>query len=109
MIHTPPDQLPAVFASPSDCSLRGAHVLLAIQVGDACVHLNRAYGHAISLDAHRLPPNLVAELLDRSGFTVDASLTRQPIAPEKVPQAYLLAHKRCAEVEGRPPGIGGCK
>ena len=71
----------------------GGHLLLAFQVGDECVHLEQAYGHAISLDAYRLSPDHVAELLGQAGFVVHARLLREPDGPEKIQQAYLMARK----------------
>jgi hypothetical protein len=69
----------------------GGRVLLAFQVGDERVRLERAYGHTISLDAYRLPRDRVAELLGRAGLVVHAGLVREPVGPEKTRQAYLLA------------------
>jgi SAM-dependent methyltransferase len=93
IIHTPPDTLPAVFAEFHRVLAPGGHALLAFQVGDAPVHLDQAYGHAISLDAYRLAPDVVTDLLGQSGLVVRARLLREPDDPEKVSQAYLLARK----------------
>ena len=38
----------------------GGYLLLAFQAGDACVHLEHAYGHDIELDAYRLSPAKIA-------------------------------------------------
>jgi hypothetical protein len=69
----------------------GGRVLLAFQVGDERVDLDEAYGHAVSLDAYRLLPDSVVVLLRTAGLVTGARLLREPQAPEKVPQAYLLA------------------
>jgi hypothetical protein len=71
----------------------GGHLLLAFQAGDERVHLERAYGHAVSLDAYRLPPDDVARLLSQAGLDVQARLLREPAGGEKVRQAYLLARR----------------
>jgi hypothetical protein len=47
----------------------------------------------VSLDAHRLPPDHVAELVGQAGLIVHARLLREPTEPEKNQQAYLLARK----------------
>lgn len=60
----------------------------------ARVHLEQAYGHAVSLDAYRLSPETVSELLGQSGLVVQARLLREPDQAEKVQQAYLLARSR---------------
>ena len=93
IIHTPPKDLPAIFAEFRRVLAPGGHLLLAFQVGDAPVHLEQAYGHEISLDAYRLAPDTIAELLHEAGLVVDARLIREPDAREKVQQAYLLARK----------------
>jgi SAM-dependent methyltransferase len=91
IIHTPPAHLPAVLAEFRRVLAPGGHVLLAFQVGDERVHLEEAYGHAVSLDAYRLLPDSVVVLLRTAGLVTGARLLREPQAPEKVPQAYLLA------------------
>ena len=93
IIHTPPEKLPAVFAEFHRVLARGAYLLLAFQVGDAHVHLEQAYGHAVSLDAYRLSPDVVAELLSKSGMVVFARLLREPDKNETIQQAYVLARK----------------
>jgi SAM-dependent methyltransferase len=91
IIHTPPAHLPAVLAEFRRVLAPGGHVLLAFQAADERVHLEEAYGHAVSLDAYRLPPESVVVLLRTAGLVTGARLLREPQAPEKVPQAYLLA------------------
>jgi SAM-dependent methyltransferase len=93
VIHTPPVELPLVFGEFHRVLAGGGRFLVAFQAGDERVHLEHAYGHAVSLDAYRLPPDQVAELLSRAGLSVQARLLREPEGLEKVPQAYLLARK----------------
>lgn len=93
VIHTPPDRLPGMFAEFHRMLGAGGHLLLAFQAGDERVHLEHAYGHALSLDAYRMSPDRVAELLSHAGFDVHARLVREPDGPEKVQQAYLLARR----------------
>ena len=94
IIHTPPGQLPAVFAEFDRVLVPGGHVLVAFQVGrDECVHLANAYGHDLSLDAYRLSPDTIAERLGDAGLVVDVRVVREPDEPEKTPQAYLMARK----------------
>jgi SAM-dependent methyltransferase len=91
VIHTPPEHLPAVLAEFRRVLAPGGHALLAFQVGDFRVHLEQAYGHAVSLDAYRWDPDRIAGLLAEAGLVPRARLVREPEPPEKVPQAYVLA------------------
>jgi SAM-dependent methyltransferase len=93
IIHTPPDQLPVLFDEFHRVLTPGGHLLVAFQAGDARVHLEHAYGHDLSLDAYRLSPDLVSELLRDSGFVVPARLVREPDELENTRQAYLLAEQ----------------
>ncbi|MDJ0346190.1 class I SAM-dependent methyltransferase [Streptomyces sp. H10-C2] len=94
IIHTPPERLPVVFAEFHRVLAPGGHLLLAFQVGDERRHFEQAYGHAVSLDAYRLPPDWVEELLSQAGFAVHARLLREPERAEKNQQAYLMARKQ---------------
>jgi len=93
IIHTPPESLPVVFAEFHRVLGPGGQLLLAFQVGNERVHLERAYGHAVSLDTFRLPPDRIGDLLSQSGLVVHARLLREPDEPEKIQQAYLMARK----------------
>jgi SAM-dependent methyltransferase len=93
IIHTPPDRLPALFAEFHRVLAPGGHLLLAFQVGDARVHLEHAYGHDVSLDAYRLAPDAVSDLLHEAGLFVHVRLLREPDEKESTQQAYLLARK----------------
>jgi SAM-dependent methyltransferase len=93
IIHTPPDLLPATFAEFHRVLAPGGQLLVSFQVGDERVRIARGYGHDVCLDAYRLSPDRVAELLDLAGIPVHSRLIREPTEPEKVPQAYLLARK----------------
>ncbi|GAP58816.1 malonyl-[acyl-carrier protein] O-methyltransferase [Arthrobacter sp. Hiyo1] len=94
IIHTPPARLPRVFGEFHRTLLDGGLLLLAFQAGDEPRHLGFAYGHEIDLDAYRLPPDHISELLLQAGLVVEAQLLREPDDRyEKTPQAYLLARK----------------
>ncbi|MEV5985285.1 class I SAM-dependent methyltransferase [Streptomyces sp. NPDC052051] len=94
LVHTPPHELPAFFTEFHRVLAPGGHLLLAYKVGDDSVHLEHAYGHDLSLDVHRFPPDLITDLLNRSGFEEVARLTRAAEESEKTPQAYVLARKQ---------------
>ncbi|WP_053204990.1 class I SAM-dependent DNA methyltransferase [Jiangella muralis] len=93
IIHTPPELLPGVFTEFRRVLRPGGRLLLAFQVGDEKIRVEHAYGHPVSADAYRLPPDHIADLLAAASFTIDARLVRAPRQPEleKGPQAYLIA------------------
>ena len=93
IIHTPPTLLPTVFDEFRRILAPGGHLLLAFQVGNERLHIEQGYGHRVSLDAYRLPPDDVAELLAQAGLVVQARMIREPQAREKVQQACLLGRK----------------
>lgn len=99
LIHIPPERHPDVLAEFHRVLAPGAHLLLAFQVGDAPLHVDDAFGHAVNLDFHRLDPDRVTERLTAAGFLVRAKLVREADPGQKsakVPQAFLLARKSAA-------------
>jgi len=91
--NIPPDLLPGVFAEFHRVLAPGGRLLLAFMVGDEQRRRTEAFGRAISLDYHLLPPDRVADLLAQAGLVVHARLVREPEEGETVPRAYLLARK----------------
>jgi SAM-dependent methyltransferase len=91
IIHTPPELLPGVFAEFHRVLAPGGHLLVAFQAGDERVRIEHAYGHTVSVDAYRLSPDQVTDLLSQAGLAVHARVLREPQEPEKTQQAYLLA------------------
>ena len=93
IIHTPDERQPELFAEFARVVRPGGWLLLAFQVGVDAVHLTHAYGHDIDLHTRRQQPDRVRARLDSAGFEPFAELIRQPVAPEKSPQAYVLARR----------------
>ncbi|MFC7326186.1 class I SAM-dependent methyltransferase [Marinactinospora rubrisoli] len=96
IIHTPPERLPEAFAEFHRVLAPGGHLLLAFQVGDEPLHVDRPFGHPVELDFHRQRPDRIATLLSEADITTTAQLVRQPDETDKgakVPQGYLLARR----------------
>ena len=82
-----------VFAEFARVVRPGGILLLAFQVGDDVVHITHAYGHELDAHARRQNPVRIRTLLAEAGFTPSAELVRAPVAPEKVPQGYVMARR----------------
>lgn len=90
VIHTPPEQLPAMFAEFHRMLAPGGHLLLGFFAGDE--HLPQAFDHKVTL-AYRWSPDRLAELLNQAGLVVDARLVREPAESERFQHGRLLARK----------------
>ncbi|HEY7592620.1 MAG TPA: class I SAM-dependent methyltransferase [Actinophytocola sp.] len=90
IVHTPPAELPVVFAEFHRVLAPGGYALVGFHAGDRHRRPEHAYGHPVRLDVYRFPPDRVAALLEDAGLTVTARLTTEG---ESAPQACLLARK----------------
>lgn len=96
LIHIPEPDRPAAVAEFGRVLRPGGYLLLAFQVGEGTNHHDEAFGHAVSLDFHRLDPDAVAGLLETAGFGLVARVVRAPeprSAAPPLPQAVLIARK----------------
>ncbi|MFE5488855.1 class I SAM-dependent methyltransferase [Streptomyces virginiae] len=92
-LHTPPAELPSVFAEFARVLAPGGHALIAFEAGDGRVRLEHAYGHPVDLDVYRMTPDGIADLLAGAGLAEVARLLREPAGGESCPQGFLLARK----------------
>ncbi|MGO4649617.1 class I SAM-dependent methyltransferase [Nocardia sp. 2YAB30] len=90
-IHTPPQQLPAVFAEFQRVLAPGGHLLLGFFAGHD--PLPQEFDHKVTL-AYRWSPDSLAELLRQAGFVEVARMLREPHENERQFQhAQLLVRK----------------
>ena len=93
IIHSPPADLPRIFAEFFRVLAPGGHAMLSFQVGEGHRHLSRAYGHDVSMQAQLFTPEFITEHLAGAGFNVVARMTRPARTHETTPQAVLLARR----------------
>ncbi|MFI8350751.1 class I SAM-dependent methyltransferase [Streptomyces sp. NPDC085596] len=93
-IHTPVEQLPALFAEFRRVLAPGGHLLLAFQAGEEPRRHDQPWGHPVSLDFLRRDPERMAALLTEAGFALGSRTVREPGPTEPVPQACLFARAR---------------
>ncbi|MEU1850261.1 class I SAM-dependent methyltransferase [Streptomyces sp. NPDC019990] len=93
--HTPPQWLPTVFAEFHRTLAPGGVLMLAGHVGNGeHVRPTHAYGdHPVSYESHLLPPDRIAELLDRSGLVVMTRMVQEPENGAKRQTGTFLAYK----------------
>jgi SAM-dependent methyltransferase len=90
-IHTPVENLPALFTEFHRVLAPGGHLLLAFQVGDEPRHFDRPWGHPVALDFERRRPERMAALLTAAGFAVLWRTVREPVLGESTSHAFLIA------------------
>ncbi|SDO63166.1 class I SAM-dependent DNA methyltransferase [Lentzea jiangxiensis] len=90
VIHTPPSEVPAVFAEFHRVLAPGGHLLLGFFAGDDAGP--RAFDHRVTT-AYRWSPGGLAEVLGEAGFTEVGRMVRPPIEGERFLQAQLLVRK----------------
>ncbi|MBK3625763.1 class I SAM-dependent methyltransferase [Streptomyces asoensis] len=94
-IHTPVEELPALFTEFHRVLAPGGHLLLGFQVGDEPRHYDRPWGRPVAIDFERRRPERMAALLTAAGFAMVSRTVREPDTDggEAVPQALLIARR----------------
>ena len=90
IIHTPPEDLPVIFAEPARVLAPGGHVLLGFFTTQEDRPL--PFDHKVSL-AYRLPVDHVADLAFRAGLEEVGRLRREPAENERFQHGRLLARR----------------
>jgi len=93
LVHTPREDLPAVFAELFRVLQPGGHLVHGFKVGGHSRHLSNAYGHELDLEVYTFDPADVTGLLRDAGFVEVAAVTRAAFPLEKEAQAALLVRK----------------
>ncbi|NEC86263.1 class I SAM-dependent methyltransferase [Streptomyces sp. SID12501] len=95
--HTPPEQLPVMYAEFHRALAPGGLLMLAGYVGDdEYLRLRPTQGHGghpVSYESHLLPVERIAELLDRAGLVITARLVQEPDEGARRRVATFLARK----------------
>jgi len=92
-IHTPPTDLPQVFAEFSRVLAPGGFLLVGFHVGDGDQPRSVGFREGVAIDAYDVTPERMAELSREAGLVVQAQLLRAAQGREPRPQASLLAAK----------------
>jgi SAM-dependent methyltransferase len=92
-IHTPPQDLPGVFAEFSRILAPGGYLLVGFHVGEGHRARTVAYGRAVSVDLFDVTPGTMADVARRAGLVVHTQLVRAAQGRESQPQASLIAAK----------------
>ena len=92
-IHTPPHDLPQVFAEFSRVLVPGGFLLVGFHVGDGGRPRSVNFRDGVSVDAYDVTPERMAELSQKAGLVVKAQLLRAAQGRERRPQASLIAAK----------------
>ncbi|MET9152318.1 class I SAM-dependent methyltransferase [Streptomyces griseoflavus] len=92
-IHTPEEELPALYAEFRRVLTPGGHLLLAFQAGDEPRRYESAFSHQVALDFRRMLPERVAALLEAAGYTLVQRSVRAAGTDhgETPPHAFLIA------------------
>jgi SAM-dependent methyltransferase len=93
IIHTPPEELPAVLTEFHRVLAPGGHLLLAFfQADDDPGVLTQPFDHRVT-PGYRWSLDGLGELLHKAGFTESARLRREPNETERFPRGHLLVRK----------------
>ncbi|MDT0542476.1 MULTISPECIES: methyltransferase domain-containing protein [Streptomyces] len=94
IIHTPPQEIPAILAEFHRVLASGGHLLIGFSATDDPSHPTQVFDHAV-VPAYRWWPDHLAALLRESGLAEVARMVRQPQPTDRrqFEEVYLLARK----------------
>ncbi|MEU3933903.1 class I SAM-dependent methyltransferase [Streptomyces sp. NPDC029044] len=93
--HTPPQWLPTVFSEFHRTLAPGGRLMLAGHIGGGeDLRPTHAYGgHPVSYASYLLPPDRIAELLQRAGLVVTTRVVQEPEGESKRQVGTFLAYR----------------
>lgn len=102
IIHLNADERATAFSEFARALGSGGWLLVAFHVDSPefaageINHLTQWFGHTVELDGYFLSPKDVADALAETGFTIMATIERQPIPDAEYPsrRCYILAQRR---------------
>ncbi|MCZ1008613.1 class I SAM-dependent methyltransferase [Streptomyces lydicus] len=94
IIHTPPQELPAVLAEFHRVLAPGGHLLLGFWASEDASHPTQVFDHAVA-PAYRWSPDHLASMLRTSGLAEVARMVREPQPTDRrqFQEIHLLARK----------------
>ncbi|MFI1170345.1 class I SAM-dependent methyltransferase [Streptomyces melanogenes] len=94
IIHTPPQELPAILAEFHRVLAPGGHLLIGFSASEGPSHPTQVYDHTVAA-AYRWSPDHLATMLRTAGLAEVARLVRQPEPTDRrqFQEVQLLARK----------------
>jgi len=94
MIHTPPQELPAILAEFHRVLTPGGHLLVGFSASDDPSHPTQVFDHTVA-PAYRWSPDHLAAMLRKSGLAEVARMVREPQPTDRrqFREIQLLARK----------------
>ncbi|MFF3443707.1 class I SAM-dependent methyltransferase [Streptosporangium sp. NPDC002721] len=110
IIHTPPEELPAILAEFRRVLAPGGHLLIGFSASEDPSHPTQVFDHAVA-PAYRWWPDHLAAMLSGYGLAEVARMVREPQPTDRrqFKGVHLLARKAQAGAPLRGSGGGGVR
>jgi SAM-dependent methyltransferase len=91
LVHTPPGELTATFASLAALLEPGGELLLALHLGDGATHVEELWGVAVDMRFEMFEERAVLDALEAAGYRTTWSQVREPYPDVEYPSRRLYA------------------